>query len=152
MSFFKRLIKGVGKAVGTVAKVVGSSALSAVPIVGGVASKAFDALTSKKETPPPSQVIAESPPTVGSIIDNSGYPVKSDVFPNGADPTMLEPVTIKAPKTAAASSNPFNINLNLDTKNGKYSADVNNQQSPVNGNLLLYGMLGLGAIMLLKNN
>lgn len=131
-TFFGKLIRG---------------ASSAIPIVGGAVSGMLNEAAEKKAAEvaqKKADELAAQQPTVANITSNAGMPTVSSVFPNGANATQLNDVTISANRM---QSNPVNTDFSLDWKNGKISSSSN---SGTDNKMLLYGLLGLGAIMMLN--
>lgn len=144
MSFLKKIFgtKPGGSFVGNLFR----SAVKMVPIVGGAVGGALDASFEKKQQAladkSASEAIAKQQPTVDNVMSNGGFPDKSSIFQQGQadNPYMLNEVKISPQRQST--------NIDLDWKNGRIKYDTNPNAS--SNNMLMFGLLGLGAVMLLK--
>lgn len=156
MSFISKLFKKPADGSGSIMGNLFRKAVNFVPVVGpaigAVAQTAFDAKQAKIQqeqlaAAQASQAIANAPPTVDNIMGASGYPSQSAVFPQGQanNPLALNEVGITAQRKAAE---PQSLNVDVDWKNGRVQLD--NSSGTQNNGMLMFGMLGLGALVLLK--
>lgn len=145
MSFFSKLFKKQkgGSIIGNLFR----GAVKAVPIVGGivggVADSAFEKSQAKLAEKEASNAIQSQPPTVDNIVSNAGFPTPSSTFQTGQydNPTQLGGVTITPQRQSTA--------IDVDWKRGRVKYN-DNPNGGDNNQMLLFGMLGLGAIMLLN--
>jgi hypothetical protein len=155
MSFISKLFKKPKDGSGSIMGNLFRKAVNFVPVVGpaigAAASSVFEikqaALQQKQlAEQQASQAIANAPPTVANIMGASGYPSPSTVFPQGQanNPLALNEVGITAPRPTI----PQNLNIDVDWKKGRVQLD--NSSGTQNNNMLMFGMLGLGALVLLN--
>lgn len=113
--------------------------------VAGVSVGGYNSAVGAGQNPIADKMAAQAA-TPQAIMANStaGMPTVSSVYPNGAEATNLNDVTISSPRIQQL---PQNTNFDLDWKNGRVSTSTS---QGADNKMLLYGLLGLGAIMVLN--
>ncbi|QNK64248.1 hypothetical protein H7F33_07125 [Pedobacter sp. PAMC26386] len=141
-TFLGNLLRGAVKQIPIVGEVVGNGANK---IELGQTKTNAQLQKESLTVPSVSEQIATTPPTPANIMGTAGYPSPSAVFQTGQadNPNQLANVGITAPRI-----NPIPVSVDVDWKNGR----VQYGNTAPDNSMLLYGMLGLGALMMLNKN